>query len=507
MRVVSNNNFTPLKERLAQIYDLNKVAALLSWDESVTMPRGGAQARAEQTATIGRLAHELFVAPEVGRMLDDLQGYEQSLAYDSDEASLIRVTRYDYEKARKIPAELRSEMARVASLARSAWGDAHERADFKAFQPLLQQTIDLKKRYVDCLQGDDDPYAVLLDDYERGMSTTEVNRIFTALKDATVPLIAAVAARGEVVSNECLTGNFPAEQQRAFCLWVLQRFGYSDQQWRLDPTAHPFSTNMNLGDIRLTTRYNAANIAPAVFGVIHEFGHGLYEHGVSESLERTPLCGGTSLGLHESQSRLWENLVGRSRAAWTFFLPELKRTFPGQLGDVDVDTFYRAVNKVQPGLIRVEADELTYPLHVVLRFELEQEMLSGAVKLDELPDAWNSRMKAYLGVDVPDAARGVLQDVHWSLGLVGYFPTYVIGSIVSAQIWEKILEALPDLPAQIEAGDFAGLREWLRENLHKHGRKFTPKETLQKVVGTDSVDVGPYVAYLRRKFGDIYGLG
>jgi carboxypeptidase Taq len=503
---VSNNNFTALKERLAQVYDLNKVAALLSWDESVTMPRGGAQARAEQTATVGRLAHELFVAPEVGRMLDDLQTYEQSLAYDSDEASLIRVTRYDYEKARRIPTELRSEMARVASLARSAWGDARERADFKAFQPLLQQTIDLKKRYVDCMQADEDPYAALLDDYERGMSTAEVRRIFDALKEATVPLIAAVAARGEVVKNDCLTGDFPVEQQRAFCLWVLQRFGYSDQQWRLDPTAHPFSTNMNLGDIRLTTRYNAANIAPAVFGVIHEFGHGLYEHGVSQSLERTPLCGGTSLGLHESQSRLWENLVGRSRAAWTFFLPELKRTFPGQLRDVEVDTFYRAVNKVQPGLIRVEADELTYPLHVVLRFELEQEMLAGTVKLDELPDAWNSRMKEYLGVEVPDAAKGVLQDVHWSLGLVGYFPTYVIGSIESAQIWEKLLEALPDLPAQIESGEFTGLREWLRDHLHRHGRKFTPKETLQKVVGTDSVDVGPYVAYLRRKFGEIYSL-
>jgi carboxypeptidase Taq len=495
-----------LKKRLGEVYDLNKVAALLSWDESVTMPPGGAQARAEQTATVGRLAHELFVAPEVGRLLDDLHGYEQSLPYDSDEASLIRVTRYDYEKARKVPTDLRSDMARVASLARNAWGDARDRSDFKAFQPFLQQTIDLKKRYVDCLQADDDPYGVLLDDYERAMPTAEVRRIFTALKEATVPLIAAIAARGDVVDNGCLTGEFPVDQQRAFCLSVLRRLGYTEREWRFDPTAHPFSTNMNLGDIRLTTRYNPANIAPAVFGVIHEFGHGLYEHGVSSSLERTPLCGGTSLGLHESQSRLWENLVGRSRAAWTFFLPELKQMFPGQLRGVDVDAFYRAVNKVQPGLIRVEADELTYSLHVVVRFELEQEMLSGALSLDELPDAWNARMKAYLGVEVPDAARGVLQDVHWSLGLVGYFPTYVIGSVVSAQIWEKLLAAMPDLQAHIERGEFTGLRKWLRDHLHCHGRKFTPKETLQRVVGTDAVDVGPYVGYLHRKFGDIYSL-
>jgi len=503
---MSHDRFLALKTRLAEVYDLNKVAALLSWDESVTMPPGGAQARAEQTATVGRIAHELFTGPDVGRMLDDLGAYEQSLSYDSDDASLIRVTRYDYEKARKIPAVLQSDMVRVASLARNAWAGARASSDFKAFQPFLQQTIDLKKRYVDCIGANGDPYGVLLDDYERAMPTAEVRGIFDAFKAATVPLIAAVAAQGDIVDNTCLRGDFPVDQQRSFCLSVLRRFGYTDQEWRFDPTAHPFSSNMNLGDIRLTTRYHADNIAPAVFGVIHEFGHGLYEHGVSPSLERTPLCAGTSLGLHESQSRLWENLVGRSRAAWAFFLPELKQTFPGPLGDVDVDTFYRAVNKVQPGLIRVDADELTYGLHVVLRFELEQEMLSGALSLDELPEAWNAGMKSYLGVDVPDAARGVLQDVHWSLGLVGYFPTYVIGSIVSAQIWEQVLVAMPDLPAQMARGEFGGLREWLRDHLHRHGRKFTPKETLQKVTGTDTVDVGPYVAYLRNKFGEIYGL-
>ncbi len=496
-----------LKTRLAEVYDLNKVGALLSWDESVTMPPGGAQVRAEQSATVGRIAHELFVAPEVGRMLDDLEAHEQSLPYDSDDASLIRVTRYDYEKARKVPAGLRSEMTRLASLARNAWAGARASSDFTAFQPFLQQTLDLKKRYVDCVGGGkDDPYSVLLDDYERGMPTAEVRRIFAALKEATVPLIAAVAERAGSVDNSCLRGEFPVEQQRGFCLSLLRRFGFNEQEWRFDPTAHPFSTNMNLGDIRLATRYHTDSLGPAVFGVIHEFGHGLYEHGVSQSLERTPLCAGTSLGLHESQSRLWENLVGRSRAAWTYFLPELKLAFPSQLGDVDVDRFYRAINKVEPGFIRVDADELTYGLHVVLRFELEQEMLTGALTLDDLPDAWNARMKSYLGVDVPDAARGVLQDIHWSLGLIGYFPTYVIGSIVSAQIWEKVLAAMPDLPEQIERGEFAGLREWLRDNLHRHGRKFTPRETLQKVTGTDTVDVGPYVAYLRRKFGEIYDL-
>jgi carboxypeptidase Taq len=470
------------------------------------MPPGGAAARAEQMATVGRLAHDLFISPEIGRLLDDLDAYEATLPYESDDASLIRVTRYDYEKARKVPTELRSEMTRVASLARQAWATARANSDFKSFQPFLQQTIDLKKRYIDCFDPTGDPYDVLLDDFERSMPSSEVRSIFTALKAAVVPLIAAIAERPDAVDDRCLHGDFPIDRQREFCLSILRRFGYSESEWRFDPTAHPFASNTSLGDIRLTTRYYADFIAPSLFGSMHECGHGLYEHGISPSLERTPLCRGTSLGIHESQSRLWENLVGRSRAAWQCFLPELQQTFPDQFRSVDLETFYRAINKVQPGLIRVEADELTYGLHVILRFELEQEMLSGALRLDELPEAWNARMKSYLGVDVPDMARGVLQDVHWSLGYVGYFPTYVIGSVVSAQIWDKALAAMPDLPAQFERGEFLALREWLRSNLHCHGRKFTPKETLAKVAGTDTVDVGPYVNYLTKKFSEIYGL-
>ena len=498
--------FLELKTRLAEIHDLTRVSSLLGWDQAVTMPAGGAAVRAEQMATVGRIAHERLTSPEIGRLLDDLAAYEASLPYDSDEASLIRVTRYDYEKARQVPTELRTELTRVASLSRNAWAGARAASDFSAFLPFLQQTIDLKKRYIDCFAPAAEPYDVLLDEFERGLPASEVRAIFTQLKDAVVPLIAAVAERADAVDDSCLYGHFPAPLQREFCLSVLRRFGFTDQGWRLDPTAHPFATNTGLGDIRLTTRYYEDNIAVSIFGSMHECGHGLYEAGIDPALERTPLCRGTSLGIHESQSRLWENLVGRSRAAWTCFLPSLKAAFPGQLDAVDLETFYRAVNKVKPGLIRVEADELTYGLHVVLRFELEQEMLSGAIPLAELPEAWNARMKSYLGVDVPDAASGVLQDVHWSLGYVGYFPTYVLGSIVSAQIWERAVAALPDLEQQIASGEFSPLREWLRQNLHRHGRKFTPKETLQKMTGSDTVDVGPYVNYLRTKFGEIYGL-
>jgi carboxypeptidase Taq len=504
--VTADPRFLDLTSRLAAIQDISKAVSLLGWDQQVMMPRGGAAARAEQLATLQRLAHEMFIAPDIGRLLDELRAYEEDLPYESDEASLIRVTRTDYEKARRVPGELRAEMARVSSLARDAWAEARAASDFGSFLPHLRKTIELKFRYIECFEPTGDVYDVLLDDFERGTTTAEVRATFDELKGAIVPLIADVAARSDAVSDACLHGEFPVDRQAAFCRDIARAFGFADGQWRLDPTTHPFASNTCTTDIRLTTRYYPDFISPAIFGTMHECGHGLYENGVSASLERTPLARGTSLGLHESQSRLWENLVGRSREAWAYFLPRLKAAIPGPLDGVDLEAFHRAINKVQPTLIRVEADELTYSLHIILRFELEQEMLSGAIRLEDLPDAWNARMKAYLGIDVPDAASGVLQDVHWSLGYVGYFPTYTIGSVVSAQIWARVRAAMPDLPEQLARGDFRPLRTWLREHLHRHGRKFTPRETLQRATGADRVDVGPYVTYLRTKFRTIYGL-
>lgn len=495
-----------LKARLAEIHDLAKAAALLGWDQQVMMPRGGAAVRAEQLATLGRLAHERFVDPAVGRLLDDLDAFEAGLPYDSDDASLIRVARTDYQKARRVPAALRAEMSRVASIARDAWADARGAADFAAFLPHLRRTIDLKCEYIDCFDGFDTPYDALLDDYERGTTAADVSRLFGDLKQALVPLLSSIAGRSEAVSDACLRGAFPLDAQQRFCRLVVRALGLGDDEARLDATTHPFASSTCTRDIRVTTRYYADALSPAVFGTFHECGHGLYEHGISPGLERTPLCRGASLGLHESQSRLWENLVGRSRSAWHHFLPLLRSHFPGAFDHVDVEAFYRAINKVQPTLIRVEADELTYGLHIVLRFELEQELLARTIRLEDLPEAWNARMKDYLGVDVPDAASGVLQDVHWSLGLVGYFPTYTIGSIVSAQIWERVRASIPDLDRQLEHGEFQPLRTWLREHMHRHGRKFTPRETLKRVVGTDAIDVGPYVRYLQAKYGEIYGL-
>jgi carboxypeptidase Taq len=506
------SKFVELKTRLAEIHDLNKIGQLLSWDQQTHMTPGGAAVRAEQRSTLGRLAHEKFTSDEIGRLLDDLRPYEASLPYDSDEASLIRVARKDYEKARRVPNDLQAEMTRTAALAMNVWVEARKQADYALFLPHLQKTIELKLKYVECFDTTDSVYDPLLDDFERGMKTAQVKHVFDDLKRDLIPFMAAIAGRSDAVSDACLHGHFPTDKQREFCLSIISRFGFKPDSWRLDPTVHPFATNTCTTDIRITTRYHEDFINAALFGSMHECGHGLYENGVSSTLERTLLCRGASSGLHESQSRMWENYVGRSRPFWKYFYPRLQATFPEPFADVDMETFYRAVNKVQPSLIRVEADEATYNMHIILRFELEQEVMEGKLALRDLPAAWNARMKDYLGIDVPDDARGILQDVHWSQGLFGYFPTYSLGNIIAAQIWDKALEAIPDLYEQFERGEFTALREWLRQNLHRHGRKFTPVETLEKVVGRASpsgegpINVGPYVRYLKSKLGEIYGV-
>jgi carboxypeptidase Taq len=499
-----NAKFDELRGRLAEINDLARAASVLGWDQQTMMPPGGAGVRAEQMATLGRVTHEKFTAPDIGRLLDDLAGFEEEQPYDSFEASLIRVTRRDWEKACKVPSELRAEMARASSLALPVWVEARATNDFPAFLPALRTNLELRRRYIACFDGDfDEPYDAALDDYERGMKSAEVRVLFAYLKEHQAPIVKEVADADSL--PEPRPRSFPLELQKQFELEVLRRFGYDDASWRLDPTVHPFATGAGTKDIRLTTRYFDDNL-DGLFATMHECGHGLYEHQVDESLERTPLCRGSSLGLHESQSRMWENLVGRSRPFWRFFFPRLKELFPEALEDVDAESWYREVNAVQPSLIRVDADETTYNLHIILRFELEQEMLADSFPLEQLPEEWNRRMWEYLGIEVPDDTHGVLQDTHWATGSLGYFPTYALGNLISAQLWERVHADVPDLHADFERGEFGALREWLRENLHRHGRKFTPAETLERATGAAAIDPEPYVRYLRGKVGEIYGL-
>jgi len=497
------STYKELKQRLAEIVDLRVVARLASWDQHVMMPPRGAAARAEQLATLGKVAHERFISDEIGRLLDALRPYEEKQPYDSDEAALIRITRRDWEKERRVPTDLSAEITRSGAVAYQAWVQARRDSDFAAFLPYLRRNVELKRRYVECFEPTDELYDVLLDDFEPGMKTAEARAVLDDLRRELVPFIRDLADGAEAVDDSCLYGDFPLGDQEAFGRMVLEGFGFNSESWRMDPTVHPFASATCPTDIRITTRYFPDRYE-SLFSMMHEFGHGLYEHQVSASLDRTPLQRGVSMSLHESQSRMWENLVGRGLPFWRRYYPELRSQF-SRLEDVELDEFYRAVNKVQPSLIRVEADEVTYNLHIILRFELEQEIMAGQIALEELPEAWDARMEEYLGIDVPDAARGVLQDVHWSFGGFGYFPTYSLGNVVSVQIWEKLCEAIPDLDDQIEQAEFGALRDWLRENLHSHGRKFLPREMLERVVG-GPMDAGPYIRYLTTKLGGIYGV-
>jgi carboxypeptidase Taq len=499
---VSEAKFNELRGRLAEIADLGKTMSLLGWDQQVMMPPGGAAIRAEQLGTVGRIAHEKFIDPAVGSLIDDLHDWAEQHEYDSFEASLVRVAAKDWAKASRVPASLRAEMSRSAALANPVWVEARKKNDFKSFLPVLRTNLDLRKRYIDCFEVDDEPYDIVLDDYERGMKTKEVRRIFDYLKEHQTPLVREVADRGDA---EPRSHNFELEPQKVFELEVLREFGFDDEAWRLDPTVHPFASGTGVTDIRITTRYFTEHLG-GLFGTMHEFGHGLYEHQVDPSLERTPLARGVSLGMHESQSRMWENLVGRSQPFWRRFFPRLQELQPDALAGYDVERWYREVNTAQPSLIRVEADEATYNLHIILRFELEQAMLADAFPLEQLPEEWNRRIWDYLGIEVPNDAEGVLQDVHWSGGSIGYFPTYALGNLISAQIWEKITADVPGLEDGFEQGEFGPLRDWLREHLHRHGRKFSPRETLERVVGTSEIDPAPYVRYLREKLASIYGI-
>jgi carboxypeptidase Taq len=499
---MSQSAFDDLRQRLAEIADLGKTAALLSWDQQVMMPSGGAAMRAEQLATVGRIAHTKFISADIGRLLDDLRDWGEQHEYDSFEASLIRVTARDWEKSSKVPPDLRAEMSRSASLANPVWVAARRDNDFATFLPVLQKNLDLRKRYIDCFEVGDEPYDIVLDDYERGMKTAEVRGLFDYLKEHQAPLVKEVAAQAQVEKRE---KTFDIDAQKVFELEVVREFGFTTDSWRLDPTVHPFASGAAVNDIRITTRYFTEGLE-GLFGTMHEFGHGLYENQVDQALERSPLARGVSLGMHESQSRMWENLVGRSQPFWRRFFPRAQKLFGDALAAHDAESWYREVNAVEPSLIRVEADEATYNMHIILRFELEQAMLAGEFPLAQLPEEWNRRMWEYLGIEVPNDTLGVLQDVHWSSGSIGYFPTYALGNLISAQIWERITAELPDLPDAIEAGDFAPLRDWLRENLHRHGRKFTPSETLERVVGTPKIDPEPYVRYLREKLAGIYGI-
>jgi carboxypeptidase Taq len=494
-----------LKRRLFEIGDLGSAGAVLGWDQATYMPAGGATARARQGATLSRLAHEKAVDPALGKLLDSLAPYADSLPYESDDASLIRVAKRDFEKAIKVPADYVERASAAGSASYDAWTRARPANDFATMVPLLERTIELSREYA----GFFAPYAhiadPMIDNADEGMTTASVQALFAELRRELVPIVHAIAAQ-PAIDDRALHGSFDEPAQLAFGHSVVDRIGYDFDRGRLDKTHHPFSTRFSGGDVRITTRVDPNDIGQALFSTIHEAGHALYEQGVSRALDGTPLGSGVSAGVHESQSRLWEILVGRGRGFWEYFFPMLQETFPEPFRWVSLETFYRAINKVERSLIRTDADEVTYNLHIMMRFDLETDLLEGRLRVKDLPEAWRARMQADLGVAPKDDRDGCLQDVHWYGGsLGGGFQGYTIGNILSAQFYAAAVKAHPEIPREIIAGRFDTLHAWLIGHLYRYGRKFSPSELVTRATG-GPLSIAPYLAYLRGKYGEIYRL-
>jgi carboxypeptidase Taq len=490
-----------LRRRMAELSDLHAIGGLLFWDQQTMMPPAAAPARGEHAATLARVTHARQTDPALGALLDALEPWAADQDLDSDDARLIWWARRDFEKAVRVPEDLAAEITRARALGQQAWLEARAANDFSLFRDALAHQVELRHRYVACFDGYEHPYDVLLDDFEPELTAAEVRPLLAELRDALVPIVAAACEAGQARNDGAFRGTFAAEAQRAAVLDVLRGVGFDPRAWRLDSAEHPFASGISPDDVRVTTKYDEADFAVALYSALHEFGHGLYEAGVDRRLLRTTLDEAASLAVHESQSRLWENVVGRSRPFCAWLLPRLRATLPGALDGLDADGLYRAVNTVQPSLIRIEADETTYNLHIVLRFELELALIEGSVAVDDLPAAWDDGMERLLGIRPSGPADGVLQDVHWSAGLMGYFPTYTLGNLIGAQLWERLQEDVPELEGLMEQGDFGPLREWLREHVHRHGRKFPPRELLRRVTG-EELRVEPFLRYLREKLAD-----
>ena len=495
---------TKLKSVLAEVSDLDAASALLGWDQQTYMPPGGTGRRGQQLGTLQSLSHTKFITPEVGRLLEALNVEIGNLDPDSDDARLIKVTTRQYKKAVKVPPEWVVEFAEQTTLGSQVWQEARTEKDFLKFQPILEKIVDLRRQYADFFAPYEHVYDPLIDDFEPGMKTADVQEIFEALRPQQVELVKAIQGQDQM-DDSFLHQNFDEQKQWDFGVDVITKFGYDWQHGRQDKAAHPFTISFGLDDVRITTRIYPDFLNTGLFGTMHETGHALYGLGIDRALARTPLENGASLAIHESQSRMYENLVGRSMPFWEHFYPSLQETFPTQLSNIELETFYKGINKVEPSLIRVEADEATYNLHIMLRLELEIALMDGSVEVKDLPEAWNARMLDYLGLVPENDADGVLQDIHWSGGMIGYFSTYALGNLISVQLWEKIVSDIPDIEDQIRSGEFQSLLTWLRENIHRHGAKFEPQELVQRITGS-KINAAPYVRYLNSKYGDIYGI-
>jgi carboxypeptidase Taq len=492
-----------LKDELAIIEDLRGASSVLAWDQETYLPSGSVEARANQLSTLERIIHERFTSDTVGELIDRVEASDDAGDYSESDAGLIRVVRREYDRATRLSVDHVTRFTETTAKAMPAWANARATDDFGLFLPHLVEIVGLCQEKADAIGHEGDAYDALLDEFEPGMTTIEVEREFQSLRSELVPIVEAIAGKTGP-STAPLHQAFEESKQWDFGLSVISDFGFDLTRGRQDRSAHPFSIHFAPTDVRITTRVDEQFFSPAFFGTLHESGHGMYEQGVALELARTPLAHGTSLGMHESQSRLWENQVGRSKAFWTRYYPDLQTLFPDQLASISLDEFYGAANRVEPSLIRVEADEVTYNLHVMLRFELERALISGDLPVRDLPSAWNEKVEAYLGVRPESDAEGVLQDIHWSMGAFGYFPTYSLGTLMSAQIYDTARKELQDLTGDIERGKFGPLLGWLQDNIYRFGKTYPAQDLLEKVTGS-KLDSSHWLAYIREKFGGIYG--
>ncbi len=494
-----------LKARLMEVNDLDMAGSLLSWDQATYMPPGGAEARGRQMATLGRMSHEKFTADEIGQLLDDLKPYAASQPYDSDDASLIRVTQREYERRARVPAEFVGRLTEHGAASYQAWTAARPANDFAAVRPALEKTLDLSRELANYFPGYTHIGDPLIDFLDYGMKAASVRTLFAELRAELVPIMQAITAHPPA-DDACLHLGYPEATQLAFGAEVIKAYGFDFNRGRQDKTHHPFMTKFSLGDVRITTRVKENDLTEALFSTMHESGHAMYEQGINQAYEGTPLANGTSAGVHESQSRLWENVVGRSRGLWQHYYPKLQAAFPQQLGSVPLDTFYRAINKVQRSLIRTDADEVTYNLHVMVRLDFELDLLEGKLSIRDLPEAWHERYETDFGITAPNDTDGVLQDVHWYSGQIGgVFQGYTLGNILGAQFYAAALKAHPEITAEIAQGQFATLHDWLAANVYAPGSKYTAPELVERVTG-GPMAIGPYIAYLKNKYGELYDL-
>lgn len=493
-----------LSTRLRESALLGSCSALLGWDEQTYLPSAGGEHRANQLSLLAGLTHQRATAPEIGDLLDALEAADD-LSPESAEADLVREARRDFDRQTRLPRRLIEELSRVSTLSQQAWVESRRKQDFKTFEPWLEQVIALKQEEAQVLATDGRAYDALLDDYEPGASSEAIAAAFSSLRGELVPLLDAIRESGRKPNREIVRRSYPVNLQREFGQRAAAAIGFDFDRGRLDVAAHPFCSGIGPGDCRLTTRYDEHDFPQAFFGTLHEAGHGVYEQGLPSDRYGTPLGEACSTGIHESQSRMWENLVGRSRSYWEHAFPLARAAFPESLGDVELDAFHAAINDVRPSFIRVEADEVTYNLHIMLRFELERALIAGELVAADLPGAWDEAFERDFGMRPSNPAEGCLQDIHWSAGLVGYFPTYALGNMYASQLFAQAREDLGDLDYAFARGEFSPLKDWLVEHIHRHGRRYTPTQLIERVTGR-SPDPAPLVEHLWAKYGALYGV-